>query len=135
MGVDRPGKPLDLCQPPSFISKTESWLRPTPQFPSKESRRAGGTNVGSLSQAGISVSADYFITTADDITGPWESSVNFYTGETGTFALGAYTLQAHPGLNPGGSTATNEIYISHTKNDAYAGTSLYSTPLIHIVWN
>ncbi|KAI1366319.1 hypothetical protein F5Y08DRAFT_337711 [Xylaria arbuscula] len=88
-----------------------------------------------IGQAGISVSADYFITTADEITGPWESSVNFYTGETGTYPLGAYTLQAHPGLNSGGSTATNEIYISHTKNDAYADTALYSTPLIHIEWN
>ncbi|KAK5636484.1 hypothetical protein RRF57_012196 [Xylaria bambusicola] len=88
-----------------------------------------------IGQAGISVSADYFITTADSITGPWESSVNFYSGETGTYPLGAYTLQAHPGLNPGGSTATNEIYISHTKNDAYANTALYSTPLIHIEWN
>ncbi|KAI1428431.1 hypothetical protein F5Y12DRAFT_731726 [Xylaria sp. FL1777] len=82
-----------------------------------------------IGQAGISVSADFFITTADSITGPWASPVNFYSGQIGSSALGAYTLQAHPGLNPDG-TSTNEIYISYTKNDA-----LYSTPLIHIKWN
>ncbi|KAI0966026.1 hypothetical protein F4678DRAFT_484565 [Xylaria arbuscula] len=87
-----------------------------------------------IGQAGISVSADFFITTADDITGPWESAVNFYSGQTGTYALGAYTLQAQPGLNPDG-TSTNEIYITHTKNDAFQNTALYSTPLIHIEWN
>ncbi|KAI0871592.1 hypothetical protein GGS24DRAFT_470777 [Hypoxylon argillaceum] len=87
-----------------------------------------------IGQAGISVSADFFITTADSITGPWESPVNFYSGQTGSYYLGAYSLQAHPGLNPDG-TATNEIYISYTKNDAFEGTSLYSTPLIHIQWN
>ncbi|KAI8955280.1 hypothetical protein F4801DRAFT_602871 [Xylaria longipes] len=88
-----------------------------------------------IGQAGISVSADFFITTADSITGPWESPVNFYSGQSGSYALGAYTLQAHPGLNPGGSTSTNEIYISYTKNDVLDNTSLYSTPLIHIQWN
>ncbi|KAI2626852.1 hypothetical protein GGS21DRAFT_545926 [Xylaria nigripes] len=87
-----------------------------------------------IGQAAISVSADFFITTADSITGPWESPVHFYSGKTGTFYLGAYTLQAHPGLNPAG-TSTNEIYISYTKNDVRAGTALYSTPLIHIQWN
>ncbi|KAI0202522.1 hypothetical protein F4808DRAFT_420401 [Astrocystis sublimbata] len=87
-----------------------------------------------IGQAGISVSADFFITTADSITGPWESPAQFYSGESGSFYLGAYSLQAHPGLNPNGTT-TNEIYISYTKNDAVDDTSLYSTPLIHIQWN
>ncbi|TGJ82133.1 hypothetical protein E0Z10_g6648 [Xylaria hypoxylon] len=87
-----------------------------------------------IGQAGISVSADFFITTADFITGPWESPVNFYSGQTGSYFLGAYSLQAHPGLNLDG-TSTNEIHISYTKNDAFEDTSLYSTPLIHIQWN
>ncbi|KAI1435573.1 hypothetical protein GGR50DRAFT_702881 [Xylaria sp. CBS 124048] len=87
-----------------------------------------------IGQAGISVSADFFITTADSITGPWASAVKFYSGVTGTFYLGAYTLQAHPGLNPAGRS-TNEIYISYTKADDLNGTTLYSTPLIHIQWN
>ncbi|KAI1189303.1 hypothetical protein F5B17DRAFT_391882 [Nemania serpens] len=87
-----------------------------------------------IGQAGISVSADFFITTADSITGPWASPVNFYSGQTGSYFLGAYSLQAHPGLNPAG-TATNEIYISYTKNDVVQNTSKYSTPLIHIQWN
>ncbi|KAI0803407.1 hypothetical protein GGR55DRAFT_691782 [Xylaria sp. FL0064] len=87
-----------------------------------------------IGQAAISVSADFFITTADSITGPWESSTNFYSGQTGSYYLGAYSLQAQPDLNPAGTT-TNEIYITYTKNDAFQNTALYSTPLIHIQWN
>ncbi|KAI0539200.1 hypothetical protein GGR58DRAFT_525176 [Xylaria digitata] len=87
-----------------------------------------------IGQAGLSVSADFFITAADSITGPWESPINFYTGQTGTYPLGAYSLQAHPGLNPDG-TSTNEIYISYTKSDDVEKTVLYTTPLIHIQWN
>jgi hypothetical protein len=92
------------------------------------------TDSPSLAKASISVSADFFITTADSITGPWESATNFYTGQSGTYYLGAYSLQAHTGLNPAG-TATNEIYISYTKNDLVENTSVYTTPLIHIKWN
>ncbi|GAW25201.1 hypothetical protein SAMD00023353_0204090 [Rosellinia necatrix] len=87
-----------------------------------------------IGQAGISVSADFYITTADSITGPWESSAHFYQGQTGSYPLGAYTLQAHPGLHPSG-TNVNEIYLTYTKNDAFAGTALYSMPLIHVQWN
>ncbi|KAI0456039.1 hypothetical protein F5B21DRAFT_523035 [Xylaria acuta] len=87
-----------------------------------------------IGQAAVSVSADFFITTADSITGPWESPVNFYSGQTGTYYLGAYSHQAHPGLNAAG-TSTNEIYISYTKNDVFGSSTLYSTPLIHIQWN
>ncbi|KAI1753103.1 hypothetical protein F4782DRAFT_97888 [Xylaria castorea] len=87
-----------------------------------------------IGQAGISVSADFFITTADSITGPWATPVKFHSGQSGSYFLGAYSLQAHPGLNPAG-TSTNEIYISYTKNDAFQNTQKYTTPLIHIVWN
>ncbi|KAI8624585.1 hypothetical protein F5Y19DRAFT_467688 [Xylariaceae sp. FL1651] len=87
-----------------------------------------------IGQAGISVSADFFITTADSITGPWETATNFYSGQNGNYFLGAYSLQAHPGLNPSGTT-TNEIYISYTKNDVVSNTNVYTTPLIHIVWD
>ncbi|KAI1821710.1 hypothetical protein F4861DRAFT_532775 [Xylaria intraflava] len=87
-----------------------------------------------IGQAGISVSADFFITTADSITGPWESAANFYKGKNGNFALGAYSLQAHPGLVRAG-TSSNEMYISYTKSDTVKGSTLYSTPLIHIQWN
>ncbi|KAF2966278.1 hypothetical protein GQX73_g7292 [Xylaria multiplex] len=86
-----------------------------------------------IGQAGLSVSANFFITTADSITGPWESPINFYTGRTGTYPLGAYSLQAHPGLNPDGAS-TNEIYISYTKSDDFEKTELYTTPLIRIQW-
>ncbi|KAI0416478.1 hypothetical protein F5X98DRAFT_343996 [Xylaria grammica] len=87
-----------------------------------------------IGQAGISVSADFFITTSDSLTGPWESPFNFYSGQTGSYPLGAYSLQAHPGLNPNG-TSTNEIYISYTKNDVTDFGSVFSTPLLHILWD
>ncbi|KAI0394592.1 hypothetical protein F5Y17DRAFT_466209 [Xylariaceae sp. FL0594] len=87
-----------------------------------------------IGQAGISVSADFFITTADSITGPWEPSVHFYSGQTGTYYLGAYSLQAHPGFNDAG-VRTNNIYLTHTKNDQLGDSAVYSTPLIYIEWN
>ncbi|TRX90441.1 hypothetical protein FHL15_008610 [Xylaria flabelliformis] len=87
-----------------------------------------------IGQASISVSADFFITTADSITGPWATPVKFYSGQSGSYFLGAYSLQAHPGLGKSG-TSTNDIYISYTKNDNFQNTQKYSTPLIHIVWN
>ncbi|KAI0485834.1 hypothetical protein F4859DRAFT_512027 [Xylaria cf. heliscus] len=87
-----------------------------------------------IGQANLSVAAEFFITTADSITGPWQTPVKFYTGQTGSYYLGAYSLQAHPGLNRAGTT-TNDIYITYTKNDAFQNTSKYTTPLIHIQWN
>jgi len=70
--------------------------------------------------------ADFYISTAPHPKGPWTDAVNFYTGKDGSKGLGAYSLQAHPALgNPGG----NGIYISYTKLD-----SLYSTPLIEVLW-
>jgi len=88
----------------------------------------------STMKAGLSVSADFFITTANSITGPWEESVNFYSGQTGTYPLGAYSLQAHPGFNDAG-VKTNNIYLTHTKNDQLEDWAVYTTPLIYIEWN
>ena len=81
-----------------------------------------------IGQPGISVSADFMITTAPDPTGPWESVASFYQGENGSANLAAYSLQANPALSADGA---NEIYISYTKGD----TESYSTQMIQIEWN
>ncbi|KAI0154472.1 hypothetical protein GGR57DRAFT_502671 [Xylariaceae sp. FL1272] len=89
-----------------------------------------------VGQAGFSVSADFYVTTADSLTGPWNSPSKFYSGTNGNYSLGAYSLQAHPDLLPSRSASTNEIYISYTKNDVVGdNVSLYTTPLIHVAWN
>ena len=73
-------------------------------------------------------SADFFITTAPDVTGPWQQPTVFYSGANGNSNIPSYTLQAHPGMSdPAGS----DIYISYTM----ANTDLYHTPLIHVTWN
>ncbi|KAI1323830.1 hypothetical protein F5Y16DRAFT_329474 [Xylariaceae sp. FL0255] len=89
-----------------------------------------------IGQASISVSADFYVTTADDITGPWGTPTQFYSGVNGNYSLGAYSLQAHPDLLSSHSASTNEIYLTYTKNDVVGdNVSLYTTPLIHVVWN
>lgn len=87
-----------------------------------------------IGQPGISVAANFHVTTADSPTGPWEKPVLFYEGQSGTFDLGAYSLQAHPGLSHTG-TDKNEIYITYTKNDLINNLNVYTTPLIYIEWN
>ena len=87
-----------------------------------------------IGQSGIGVSPDFFITTAPDPTGPWETPVSFYMGEPGSADLSAYTLQAHPDLVPAGR---DEMYISYTKadhDDAIPHTDIYSTPMVKITW-
>lgn len=86
-----------------------------------------------IGQAGLSISADFFITTAPDPTGPWEQSKLFYSGENGNAELSSYSLQAHPHMVPDGK---NQIYLSYTKTDNKIGTDfdLYSTPLILVEW-
>ncbi|KZV82135.1 hypothetical protein EXIGLDRAFT_685238 [Exidia glandulosa HHB12029] len=85
-----------------------------------------------IGQAGISVSADFFITTAPSPEGPWAQPKQFYSGENGNFMFGAYSLQAHPELVTGGK---NEIYLTYTKNDVIDdNVAVYSTPLIKVQW-
>lgn len=85
-----------------------------------------------IGQAGISVSADFYITTAPAPEGPWIEPVHFYSGVNGNFSLGAYSLQANPGLSPADQ---NEIYLTYTKTDAVGdNVALYTTPLILVQW-
>jgi hypothetical protein len=85
-----------------------------------------------IGQAGISVSADFYITTAPAPEGPWIQPIHFYSGVNGNFSLGAYSLQANPGLSPADQ---NEIYLTYTKTDAVGdNVALYTTPLILVQW-
>lgn len=87
-----------------------------------------------IGQSAPSVVADFYITVADRMEGPWEKPHHFYSGVNGNYFLSAYSLQAHPALSPGGRVTNNEIYISYTKNDVGFGTNVYTQPLIRITW-
>ncbi|CAH0051728.1 unnamed protein product [Clonostachys solani] len=86
-----------------------------------------------IGQAGISISAEFFITTAAEPQGPWSQPTLLYKGVDGNATLPAYSLQAHPTLRPG---SRNEIYLTYSKVDRWDGVELdvYSTPLIRIEW-
>jgi hypothetical protein len=84
-----------------------------------------------IGQASMSVSAEFFITTSPQPEGPWSTPQHFYSAQNGNYSLSAYSLQAHPGMVAPGK---NEIYLSYTKNDLVEGRNVYSTPLIHVVW-
>lgn len=86
-----------------------------------------------IGQGHPSVSAEFYITTAPEPEGPWIEPQKFYVGENGTFFLGAYSLQAHPGLVREGE---NAVYLTYTKNDVLGdgGGCVYSTPLIYVEW-
>lgn len=89
-----------------------------------------------IGQAAISISADFYITTAPSPEGPWQEPRLFYSGENGSGGLSSYSLQAHPDMVLLGN---NEIYLSYTKTDSAGGSgdiyqTRYSTPLIKVEW-
>lgn len=86
-----------------------------------------------IGQAGFSIGAEFYITTAPDPRGPWEPAKMFYKGEDGNAALPAYSLQAHPDMVPEGR---NQIYLTYTKTDRDEGVDfdIYSTPLVLVEW-
>lgn len=86
-----------------------------------------------IGQPALNVAAQFYITTSAAPEGPWDSSVQFYTGVDGNYTLGAYSLQAHPGLLA--NSSQNAIYLSYTKNDLdAANVNVYTTPLIYLEW-
>ncbi|KFH41056.1 hypothetical protein ACRE_082420 [Hapsidospora chrysogenum ATCC 11550] len=133
-------------------SKYEYWVGGawTNNAPSKDDERAKIPNASAggqgtyyysniwksyvwIGQAAMSVSAEFYITTAPNPWGPWAEPKMFYSGENGSADLSAYTLQAHPHTVPRGK---NQIYLSYTKVDHKVGTDfdVYSTPLILVEW-
>lgn len=76
----------------------------------------------------IGVNADFYIATAPSPEGPWSEPVLFYSGAVGTAPLPAYSQQAHPDMSEDAGNG-KDIYLTYTKVD-----DVYSTPLIHVVW-
>lgn len=85
-----------------------------------------------IGQQGGTVDPDFYITTAPNPMGPWIAPQHFLHVQTGNFTLGAYSMQAHPGLRA--NPWTNDIYISYTRNDVIDNKNLYTQPLYHIEW-
>ncbi|OAA54681.1 hypothetical protein ISF_08282 [Cordyceps fumosorosea ARSEF 2679] len=83
-----------------------------------------------IGQAGVSVAAEFYMTTADIPEGPWDKPRSFYRGKDGSAPLAAYTLQAHPGMHLAGYHDGNDVFISYTKND-----DVYTTPLVRVFFN
>ncbi|EIW79373.1 hypothetical protein CONPUDRAFT_59444 [Coniophora puteana RWD-64-598 SS2] len=86
-----------------------------------------------IGQPGISVSADFMITTSPNPEGPWTEPTKFYSAQNGNATLGAYSLQANPGLGAFANGA-NDIYLTYTKTDIINNVGIYSTPLIKVSW-
>lgn len=84
-----------------------------------------------IGQGSMSVSADFYVTTSPQPQGPWTEPKLIYSGENGNYDLGAYSLQANPGMSAAGN---NSIYLTYTKNDLVDDINVYSTPLILVEW-
>ncbi|KAH8689169.1 hypothetical protein BGW36DRAFT_466710 [Talaromyces proteolyticus] len=78
-----------------------------------------------IGQAGESIAADFYITTAPAAEGPWAEPVKFYSGESNGMA---YSLQANPGLVS--DPNENAIYLSYTVSTDVG----YYTPLVYVQW-
>ena len=85
-----------------------------------------------IGQPGDSIAPEFWITTAPAPSGPWIAPQLVLTVQDGNYSLGAYSMQAHPGLSA--SSSVNEIYVSYTKNDLVDGDNIYTTPITQIVW-
>lgn len=57
----------------------------------------------------------FYISTAPAPQGPWVEPYLLYKGQDGDGFVGAYSLQAHPGLLPSKNAAENAIYLTHTQ--------------------
>ncbi|KAL8354839.1 hypothetical protein RB601_000553 [Gaeumannomyces tritici] len=87
-----------------------------------------------IGQAGLRVTAEFFVTTSPAPEGPWEQPVPFYTGAGGNYSLSAYSLQAHPALVPRGCDG-QAMVISWTINNLIGRDNVYTTPLALVVWD
>ena len=85
-----------------------------------------------IGQQGHTVDPDFFITTAPEPWGPWIEPQHILQVQAGNYSLGAYSMQAHPGLRS--DPFTNDIYVSYTKNDIVDNKNLYTQPILRIEW-
>ncbi|WPH02006.1 Hypothetical protein R9X50_00486000 [Acrodontium crateriforme] len=81
----------------------------------------------------ISVTSGFYLTTAPAPEGPWVQPYKIYQGTDGDYpGIGAYTLQAHPGLLK--SSSQDGIYISWTQQWDSKTYGAYTTPLVYVQW-
>ncbi|KAI5370422.1 hypothetical protein Slin14017_G013010 [Septoria linicola] len=75
----------------------------------------------------------FYISTAPAPEGPWVEPYKFWEGANGNGFVGAYTLQAHPGLLPSTDASENAIYLTWTQPWGSEAAALpYITPLAYI---
>ncbi|UJO23803.1 hypothetical protein CLAFUW4_13482 [Fulvia fulva] len=84
-----------------------------------------------IGQQAVSVSADFYMSTAPAHEGPWCEAEKIFSGENGDNAIGAYSLQAHPSLSRDGGM--NGIHVSWTQQwrEETVGAG-YVTPLVWV---
>ena len=87
-----------------------------------------------IGQAAISVSADFYITTAPAPEGPWITPYLLYSGANGDSGLGGYSLQANPALLPSGDASENAIYLTWTQDFQTSTYGAYVTPLVYLTF-
>lgn len=80
----------------------------------------------------IGAVANFWITTASAPEGPWVTPYLLWQGQNGDGFVGAYTLQAHPGLLPSTNAAENAIYLTYTQ---VWSSGPYITPLVYLEFN
>ncbi|KAH9845033.1 hypothetical protein Tdes44962_MAKER06955 [Teratosphaeria destructans] len=82
--------------------------------------------------------AQFHIATAPSPEGPWTPPQMFWEAPNGNDGLGAYSLQANPGLmsdafwraEPG----ANGMFLTYTKIDDFGKGSQYTSPLVYVEW-
>lgn len=88
-----------------------------------------------IGQAGISVSADFYISTAPSPEGPWVEAYLLYSAPNGDDPMGAYSLQANPALLPSGLAATEDyVYLTYTMQFLAETYGAYVTPLVKLTF-
>lgn len=87
-----------------------------------------------IGQPILSVSADFYITTAPAPEGAWEAPFQIFAGQNGDGEVaGGYSLQANPALLPSRDASESGMYLTWTqqwKAQTYGG--VYVTPLVWV---
>ena len=115
-----------------------NWTKETPSLSNKVTRIVNASAGGQgtyywsqrhnsfiwIGQAGLSVTANFFITTATKPEGPWIEPYALFKGADGDQELASYSLQAHPHML---RQEDHGIYLSWTQCF-----DVYVTPLVYI---
>ncbi|KAL7961128.1 hypothetical protein V8C34DRAFT_36392 [Trichoderma compactum] len=82
-----------------------------------------------IGQGGLSVSADFYTTTAPSPEGPWTRPYLLYSGPNGDGDLPSYSLQAHPHML---REYDDGIYLTWTQYFKPSTYAAYVTPLVYV---